>query len=38
MAKGELIKEIKRRAEFPDQVNNITTADAKMALSIYLRC
>lgn len=37
VAKGELIKEVKRRAEFRGQVNNITTADAKMALCIYLR-
>jgi len=37
VTKGELIKKVKGRAEFLDQVNNITAADANMTLIIYLR-
>ena len=38
MAQSELIEEVKRCAEFPGQVDDITAADTEMALIIYVGC
>ena len=37
VTESELIEEVKRRAEFSGQVNNVAAADGDMALIIYLR-